>query len=836
MACPKPFRLLLLLLQLQLIAVNSLHRPEATFTDHTPASPDQASALLWLKQSFSATNHSTAAFLSWKAGWDCCRWEGVRCRGATGRVASLNLGDRGLESPNLDLLLFELSSLRYLNLARNDFRMSEIPSAGFERLTKLTHLNLSATNFSGQSLSVIDLQHNHLTGPFPEFFVELSSLSVLQLSYNDLHGWVPPSIFQHKRLVTIDLHQIPGLSGTLPNFSADSNLENLLVGNTNFSGSIPSSISNLKSLKKLSLGAQGFVGDLPSSISELKFLSSLQVSGLEVVGSMPPWITNLTSLEVLELSLCGLHGPVPSSICELSKLRILSLYSCNFSGKIPPSSCNISKFPNVLKHLAGIYVIDLSNNQIQGVVPQWAWETWSNSHLFYLNLSHNIFTSVGYDSFLPLGPVDVLDLSFNMFKGPIPIPRSSGSVLDYSCNHFSSMPHNISTQLGKTAIFKASGNQLSRDILPYFCGTKIQFLDLSYNILHATIPSCLMKDTKALRVLNLKENQLQGKLPRDVNNNCMLEVLDFSGNWIRGQLPRSLSSCKKLEVLDVGNNQMNDSFPCWMSGLPGLQVLVLNSNEFFGQVAPSVANNKNNCQFPRLRILDLASNNFSGTLTEEWLMNLKSMMVDTANGISTMKYTFELQRLQQEYQVATTLTYKGYSITLPKIARTLIHIDVSNNAFHGSTPQAIGDLVLLNILNMSHNSLTEGMPSQLGHLKKLESLDLSSNELTGVIPQELASLDFLGTLNLSNNKLEGRIPGSPHFELFSNSSFTRNDGLCGPPLSKKCSNETTPYTTVHPLKENPADIVLFLLSGLGFGVGFAVVIIGTWVLPIRKRS
>ncbi|KAM3347232.1 hypothetical protein ACQJBY_021291 [Aegilops geniculata] len=410
MACPKPFRLLLLLLQLHLVAVavNSLLPSEATFTDHTTVTPecppDQASALLRLKRSFSATDHSTVAFRSWKAGTDCCRWEGVRCRGATGRVTSLDLGDRGLESRNLDISLFELSALRYLNLAGNDFRLSKIPSTGFERLTKLTHLNLSTTNFSGQvprsigrltnlvsldlsfrfepsigpfhvdgkfhahitrqrqftlpnltailanmgglrelrlgfvdlsrqggewctalarytpnlhvlsmpycvltgpicgsiaglhSLSVIDLQHNHLTGPFPEFFAELSSLSVLQLGYNDLHGWVPPSIFQHKRLVTIDLQQIPGLSGTLPNFSADSNLENLLIGNTNFSGAIPCSIGNLKSLKKLGLGAQGFVGDLPSSIGELKFLSSLQVSGLEVVGSMPPWITNLTQL------------------------------------------------------------------------------------------------------------------------------------------------------------------------------------------------------------------------------------------------------------------------------------------------------------------------------------------------------------------------------------------------------------------------------------------------------------------------------------------------------------------------------------------------------------
>uniref|UniRef100_A0A8I7B4W9 Uncharacterized protein n=1 Tax=Hordeum vulgare subsp. vulgare TaxID=112509 RepID=A0A8I7B4W9_HORVV len=217
-------------------------------------------------------------------------------------------------------------------------------------------------------------------------------------------------------------------------------------------------------------------------------------------------------------------------------------------------------------------------------------------------------------------------------------------------------------------------------------------------------------------------------------------------------------------------------------------------------------------------------------------MKLKSMTVDTAKGISTMKYVPDLQRLRQEYQVTTTLTYKGNPITFAKIIKNLVFIDVSSNAFHGSIPQAIGELLLLNNLNMSYNSLTQPIPFQLSRLKQLESLDLSSNELTGVIPRELASLDFLGTLNLSNNKLEGRIPGSPHFQLFSNSSFLRNDGLCGPPLSKKCSNETTPYTTVHPWKENPADVVLFLFAGLGFGIGFAVAVLGTLVLPLRKRS
>lgn len=169
-----------------------------------------------------------------------------------------------------------------------------------------------------------------------------------------------------------------------------------------------------------------------------------------------------------------------------------------------------------------------------------------------------------------------------------------------------------------------------------------------------------------------------------------LEVLDISANRIEGQLPRSLAACKSLEVLDIGNNKINDSFPWWLSAIPTLQVLVLNHNEFFGPVTPSGAEDTITWEFQCLRILDLASNNFSGTLTEEWFSKLMAMMVNVNNEALVMEYHSEQQ--SQVYQVTTALTYKGSEVTIEKILRTLVFIDVSNMHSMETSLKSLGNL------------------------------------------------------------------------------------------------------------------------------------------------
>lgn len=239
-----------------------------------------------------------------------------------------------------------------------------------------------------------------------------------------------------------------------------------------------------------------------------------------------------------------------------------------------------------------------------------------------------------------------------------------------------------------------------------------------------------MEDVSALQVLSLKKNKLVGKLPDNIKEGCALVAFDVSGNLIEGKIPRSLVACRSLEILDIGSNQISDSFPCWMSKLPKLQVLVLRSNKFSGQVLdPSHTGDGNNCEFTKLRIADMVSNNFSGTLPEGWFKMLKSMMATSGNEILVMEKQYYHE---QTYQFTAALIYKGSDITISLILRAFIIIDVSNNAFHGSIPDAIGELVLLRGLNMSHNALTGSIPTQFGNLNQLEALDLSSNKLSGI--------------------------------------------------------------------------------------------------------
>ena len=870
----------------------------------------------------------------------------------TGHVIELDLSCSWLSGTiHSNSALFCFPHLQRLNLAFNNFSGSSV-SAGFGRFSSLTHLNLSDSGFSGlispeishlSNLVSLDLTWNlgaefardgfdslvqnltklqklHLSGisissVFPNSLLNRSSLISLDLADCGLYGRFLDNDIHLPKLELLDLWGNSNLGGNFPRFSENNSLIDLALSSTNFSGELPASIGNLKSLQTLDLSICQFSGSIPSSISNLKSLQILDLSNCQFSGSIPTSLENLT--QITSLSLHGNHfsGKIPNAFYNLRNLISLDLSRNNFSAQIPPSIGN----------LTNLYELDFSDNQLEGAIPSsvYGFSSLSHVHLQYnlfngtipswlytlpslveLNLSHNKFTGhIGEFQFYSL---EKIDLSMNELHGSIPTSifelvnlsslklfsnNLSGVLetskfeklinlndLDLSNNmlsltmsvHSNSMLPNIQTldlsnnnisgmfswNVGKdtlyclnlsynsvsgfemqpwksmqildlhsnflqgplptppnsTFFFSVSHNQLSGEISPLICkASSMGVLDLSHNNFGGMLPHCLGNFGKHLFVLNLRRNQFHGTIPQTFLKGNSIKTLDFNGNQLEGLVPRSLFICKELEVLNLGNNKINDTFPHWLGALPKLQVLVLRSNHFHGQIGFS----KIKSPFMSLRIIDLAHNDFEGDLPEIYLRNLKATMnIDEGN--MTREYMGD-----DNCQDSMMVTIKGSEIEFVKILNTFTTIDFSCNKFQGVIPECIGNLNSLRGLNLSHNYLTGYIPLSFKNLKMLESLDLSSNKLSGRIPQELTILTFLEVLNLSQNHLIGFIPQGNQFQTFGNDSYYGNPGLCGFPLSKRCTTDEIPYPSqeIEAKSESGFDWKITLM---GYGCGLVI--------------
>ncbi|PWA89195.1 leucine-rich repeat protein [Artemisia annua] len=768
---------------------------------------DQESLLLAFKSKLIYDSSLSTKIAGWNTSVDCCHWGGVTCDKA-GHVIVLDLSYESINSGTLPDSIGGLKWLSRMEL-RSCGLSGQIPDS-VQNLTRLEYLDLSSNLFIGsipslqaaKNLVSVGLHQNNLTGNVPSSYLEgLNKLEYLDLSSNSLGGGFPESVL------------------SLPS------LQSLYLSNNTFSGQIGEPINvSCYQLQIIDLSSNKFDGPIPEFIFKLPLLSTLMLSANNFTGIVDlDMFGMLKELNALELSFNDLTVIVNANSSSFS-----SLYKLN---SLKLASCKMLEFPD-LKNQSGLMMLDLSVNELTGEIPNWIWEV-GDGNLRSLNLSHKKLSSLQKPYTFP-SQLDILDLHSNNLQGDIPIPSKGSYILDYSNNNFgSSFAVDFGNFLTSALFFSIKNSTVVGPIPQTICNaSSLLVLDLSHNSLSGMIPSCLAETSKTLRVLNLGKNNLSGNVLDLFPETCDLKTLDLSGNHLQGTLPLSLMNCKNLDVLDLSDNLITGTFPCWLSNLSNLHVFVIRSNSFYGNIScPGLNGNWTN-----LQIIDIASNRFSGVLPPKLFTSFRAVMDNQAK----VNYLHYVHPANSEiyYQDSATVFLKGTSREFVKILNIFTSIDFSNNSFQGSIPVTIGDLKLLELLNLSHNALTGPIPPSMGKLESLESLDISVNNLSGRIPHEIASLSFLSFLNLSNNQLSGRIPRGSQFQTFTELSFKGNQGLCGVPLRKICDNDISEIPTKSsPKTSDDADngTDLFISIGLGFFVGFAI-IVGPLVFLKRWRT
>ncbi|XP_031126813.1 receptor-like protein EIX2 [Ipomoea triloba] len=169
----------------------------------------------------------------------------------------------------------------FIDISRSGIS-DKVPDWFWDLSPAMKHMDLSSNQLRGEvpdlsrlSLSEVDLSGNNFQGPVPHFS---SMMKVFILTSNSFSGTVSPvceSLVYNNSLRLLYLSS-NNLSGPLPDCWVNgTELIVLNLGSNFLFGEIPQSLGNLQNLKILRLQKNNFFGELPSSLQNLRRETSL---------------------------------------------------------------------------------------------------------------------------------------------------------------------------------------------------------------------------------------------------------------------------------------------------------------------------------------------------------------------------------------------------------------------------------------------------------------------------------------------------------------------------------------------------------------------------------
>jgi Leucine-rich repeat (LRR) protein len=194
---------------------------------------------------------------------------------------------------------------------------------------------------------------------FPIQLTQLTQLNKLVMARHQMKGPLPVQVENWKNMTHLQLdgyicswcdgEKSRRLNGTIPAGLFTDKLEYLHLGYNQFSGQLPSTLSNAIQLKQFILsGNKELQGPVFSSLVKVKGLTEIRLSNMNLNENVPESISELTSLLSLEAVNANLTGSLPASMGNLP-LQTLDIAQNSLSGPFPNqvgqwsqlSSCSI---------------------------------------------------------------------------------------------------------------------------------------------------------------------------------------------------------------------------------------------------------------------------------------------------------------------------------------------------------------------------------------------------------------------------------------------------------------------------------------------------------------
>ncbi|KXG31806.2 hypothetical protein SORBI_3003G059100 [Sorghum bicolor] len=635
-----------------------------------------------------------------------------------------------------------------------------LPSAGFELLSEMVHLDMADANFSGQiPIGVARLSKLvHLSagagagGPSSRLVLKEPSFETLVANLGNL---------RELRLRGVDISIGGRETWSVALARSTPDLQILSLSSCGLSGPIHGSFSRLRSLAEISLPGNRIAGKVPEFFAGFSSLSTLDLRDNDFEGQFPAEVFRLKNLKVLLVSgNSRLSGHLESFPVE-NRLEMLDLKDTNFSDALPASIVNLKSLRFLTLSTGG-----------------------TSKHLHFIGKLPSLGTlmlqgsssGLGKAQFSWIGDLTHLtSLLIDNYNFSEPIPSWIGNLTELMslrlsmCSLYGPIPYWIGN-LTQLSSIDFTGNYLTGKIpRSLFTLPKLQSLSLSSNQLSGHLDAIDNPLSSLLSNVNLVDNNNGGSIPQSYTQLPSLEALYLDSNKLTGTVNlRSFWRLKNLYALSLSNNMLtviDEEDDPLLSSLPHIKILELASC--------------NLRKLPRtlrfldgIETLDLSNNHIHGAIPG-WLwetrtgcmsyLNLSHNIFNRLQGIipiPTVKVGCELMSLKPSAILHYSNNY--FNAIPPNFGdylKDMTYIDFSNNLLNGHIPTSVCSARDLEILDLSYNYFSRMIPACLTQ-NNLRVLKLRGNRVHGELPDNIPAGCMLQTIDLSRNYITGKLPRS----------------------------------------------------------------------------